>query len=253
MHVFFGASACFRHHFFRFCLIFLTFELIIGAKMVFKVTLGCIVSGRVGPLVCPHPDAKKRSRTLYYGTVVNTIPNNLWRVFLHDLQLTSDHKPKELGFISPRKANCSDEELKVLSKSLQFMADKEDLTNYVDSKLPHDDMISCGNINSKGGTLALGNDHTNTASVKTEVNLQVLLPPCPSSHVATTRPNTSNATATIATARNVETNNDFATLNLNATKVSVDLSRLHETCRHSYSKEELDEYDSASINNKLKS
>ena len=68
---------------------FSLFELIIGAKMVFKVTLGCTVSGRVGPLVYAHPDAKKRTRTLYYSTVVETIPNTMWTVFWHDLQLTA--------------------------------------------------------------------------------------------------------------------------------------------------------------------
>ena len=117
------------------------FELIIGANMVFKVTLGCTVSGRVGPLVYARPDAKKRTRTLYYGTVVETIPNNLWKFFWHDLQLTANHKPKELGFIFPRKANYSDEELKVLSNSVQFIGDKVDLTTYVDSKLPQDNVI----------------------------------------------------------------------------------------------------------------
>ena len=90
--------------------------------------------------------------------------------------------------------------------------------------------------------MALGNNHTNTASVKTEVNLQVLLPPCPSSGVATA----SNATATIATARSVEINTDCATLNFYAKKVSFDLSRVRDNYSNSYSREELEEYNSDS-------
>ena len=76
-----------------------------------------------------------------YGTVVEIIPYNLWKVFWHDLQLTANRKPKELGFVSPRKANYFDQELKVLSNSVQFMGDKVDLTNYVDSKSPQDEVI----------------------------------------------------------------------------------------------------------------
>ena len=173
---------------------FSLFELIIGAKMVFKVTLGCTVSGRVGPLVYAHPNAKKRTRTLYYGTVVETIPNNLWRVFWHDLQLTSNHRPKELGFISARKDNCSDEELKVLSNSVQFIGDKVDLTSYVDAKLPQDNVIPRQKSATTNTISVTVDDHTNASTVGTEVNSQVLLPPHPRAAIGAGRSTVTNAT-----------------------------------------------------------
>ena len=96
--------------------------------MVFKVTLGCTVTGRVGPLVYARPDAKNRSRIVFEGTVVETVPNNLWKVYWHDMQLTATDKPKELKFVAARKSNCSDEQLKVLCKNVIYVGDKEDIS-----------------------------------------------------------------------------------------------------------------------------
>ena len=149
--------------------------------MVFKVTLGCTVTGRVGPLVYARPDAKNRTRTVFEGTVVETVPNNLWKVYWHDMQLTATHKPKELKFVSARKPNCSDEQLKVLSKSAIFVGDKVDLNKYVEanyssaSKNPSRQNAT----SNQPSSATAATDHTSeSASVE---NSLILLPPHPRS------------------------------------------------------------------------
>ena len=97
----------------------------------------------------------------------------------------------------------------------------------------------------------LADEPTNTASVecsvKTEVNLQVLLSPTDAAPRApSSRSNTNNATATTDNGRNVQSDNEVATLN---SYVTFDFSRLCDNCRSSYSKEKLDkleEYNSDS-------
>ena len=102
--------------------------------------MGCTVTERVGPLVFVRHNSTQRSRAVFQGTVVDTIPINLWRVYWHDVQRTANHKPKELKFISKRKPTCSDEQVKILSTSEPYIGDKLDFTSYFDSNLPYDDV-----------------------------------------------------------------------------------------------------------------
>ena len=128
------------------------------------------------------------------------------------------------------------------------MGDKVDLTNYVDSKVPQDEVIPRKKVNSENTSSVTVDDHTNASTIGTEVNSQVLLPPHLRAVLAAGRSVISTstiATSTVTTNMNTSNRDENIGASLGDTFV-FDINRLRSNCRNSYSKEEINEYDSDS-------
>ena len=116
-----------------------------------RIAVGCRVVGKVGPFIFDErtssvsttvePSAKRvraarRSRHVFHGTVVSSVPDKHWRVHWDELGKTSDHTHGNLRVLSTATVADADPEL--------LRSWKEDLSIYVEN---HQAMLSYTNSN----------------------------------------------------------------------------------------------------------
>ncbi len=97
--------------------------------MVFSITLGSTVKAKVGFVVQNETTGKKK-RSFFTATVIQTLPNETWRVFWHDIQKSGDHKRTVLQHVKKVPICTSKERLLLFSHKKYYIGDHKALMNY---------------------------------------------------------------------------------------------------------------------------
>jgi len=103
-------------------------DLLIILVMTFLVTIGCRVKGKFGPLL-EVQGGKRRTRSVLFGTVVESRPDKTWRVYWDNICRTADHS-KGHSFVACRDPSLRDEDLAVLNTPERHLGNADTLRYY---------------------------------------------------------------------------------------------------------------------------